>query len=173
MPFAATGPSLYTSLAPSALYRRREDVRTSSDYFELEKTNFRELKKSEEGSSLLRFEAVFSVLEQELKKAAQCCDDWDSYGASAPSAQSVKAAEAFLDSAREQFLEPTTVVASAEGGIATYFMSGARTAYMEYRNTGEFILGMYGADQPVVQEGISDGSERLRSLFQIRDYLAS
>lgn len=173
MPFAPTGPSFYTSLAPSALYRRREDVRTSSDYFELEKTNFRKFKESEEGSSLLRFEAVFSVLEQELKKAAQYRDDWDSYGAPAPSTQSVEAAEAFLDAAREQFLEPTTVVASAEGGIATYFMSGVRTGYMEYRNTGEFILGMYGTGEPIVQEGIADGSERLQSLFQIREYLAS
>jgi lysylphosphatidylglycerol synthetase-like protein (DUF2156 family) len=48
---------------------------------------------------------------------------------------------------------PSSVVASAEGGIATYFFKNDKSAYIEYRNSGGAVVVMYDRDSdPIVNE---------------------
>lgn len=96
-------------------------------------------------SQSLRRQSVFGVLLGELERAASYPDNWDGYGAEGPSKLAVDRGYAFLEECRTtSTLVPTTIVASAEGGIAAYFIADERVAYVEFANCGEVVLAMYG-----------------------------
>ena len=89
---------------------------------------------------------AFDALQAQLFKSAAYGANWDSYGAEAPSPNSVAAVQIFLGEAQALEILPTAIVASAEGGLAAYFIAGGRTSYIEFYNDGETIVAHYGAD---------------------------
>src|SRR5664279_4753094 len=71
-------------------------------YSERELQQFLELKQREVSSRTLQLEAVFSVLYLELEAVSAYRDNWDSYGAPAPTPETVRLARKLLAQAREQ-----------------------------------------------------------------------
>ncbi|MGH9620060.1 MAG: hypothetical protein ACRD45_10200 [Bryobacteraceae bacterium] len=132
---------------------------------------FETLKESEISSRSLQLTAVFAVLDSQLSKVAKYSDNWDSYGAPAPAVSALDLTRHLLQAARLNLVEPTTVVASAEGGVATYFIRGRKICYIEYQNSGEGVLGMYGDQVPTaIVEIATDHQSTTEALKQIREY---
>lgn len=173
MPLTATATVPPTRLTPPAIYRTSSDVRSGSSlYFNRELEEFAKFKESETSSRTLQLEALFSLLFAELEHAAAHPDDWDSYGAPAPNYETVSLTRDLLAQARKQVLEPITVVASAEGGIATYFMRGGGTCYIEHQNSGDSVLVMYSDDGPSTVVDLDElNRDNERALKMIREYL--
>ena len=68
---------------------------------------------------------------------------------------------------------PSRVIPSAEGGVAVYFSSGNRTAYVEYRNSREVILAMFDDhSDPIIIELTESDADESRALSLIRAYIA-
>jgi hypothetical protein len=156
--------------APLFYYRRSYRQRTSSE--EVRDHVKREIQESLNKSCALRVEPVFYSRLEELRLAASVSDDWDSYGAPAPTRDSVDRTRRLLEHMKNRQFLPTTIVPSAEGGIAAYFISGTRTAYVEYRNSGETVIAMYDAvGEPAIKELRPDEND-LDSLEAVRSYLA-
>lgn len=103
----------------------------------------RQVSESTSQSAFLRSSAAFAHLRTVLEEAITIQPDWNGYQAPSPDTEAVRAASAFLDALEDNNLVPTTIVPSAEGGIAIYFNDGGRTAYVEYGNEGDVVLGMY------------------------------
>jgi hypothetical protein len=159
--------------APSAYYRKAADISTGSSR-KLEDQRFLELKQSEIGSGYLIMQAGFSALEQQLLKVASYHAGWDSYDAEAPSPATVHNTQLLLKRMRQSGFVPSSVVASAEGGIAIYFFRGDKTAYIEYRNSGEALAAMYDRETlPVVMELDATEASALEALTRIREYLTT
>ena len=81
-----------------------------------------------------------------LDRTSKMEPNWDSYGAEAPSADSIKASKAILAKLSKELVLPSAIVASAGGGISIYFIVGSRTAYVETYNDGSQALVMYDKD---------------------------
>ena len=72
-------------------------------------------------------------------------------------------------------MRPTTVAASVEGGIGTYFIRGPKTCYIKFRNNGQCVLGMYSNNgQPVTIKEFQDSHDNclqaLKSISLYFDY---
>jgi hypothetical protein len=159
--------------APSAYYRRAADNSTRPSE-KLEEQRFLALKQSEIGSGYLTMLAEFSALEQQLLKVASYHAGWDSYDAEAPSSATVRSTKWLLKRMRQLGFVPSSVVASAEGGIAIYFFRSEKTAYVEYRNSGEALAAMYDRETlPVVIELDATEASSLEAITRIREYLAT
>jgi len=159
--------------APSAYYRRAAEISTGSSG-KLEEQRFLELKQSEIGSGYLIMQAEFSALEQQLLKVASYHAGWDSYDAEAPSSATVHNTKWLLKRMRQSGFVPSSVVASAEGGIAIYFFKAKKTAYVEYRNSGEALAAMYDRETlPLVMELDATEASALEAITRIRAYLAT
>jgi len=94
-------------------------------------------------STSLRIKYGLMDAESELSRLSVLRSNWDSYGADAPSAQAIDAARIILNELAATLIRPSTVVASASGGVSIYFMHGNRTAYIENYNDGSQALVMY------------------------------
>jgi len=81
--------------------------------------------------------------ELELDHLRTLPDDWDGYGAETPSEEAISLARMVLDAIHEteSAIEPTRVVASAEGGVVVCFARGDRYADIECFNSGEMAFG--------------------------------
>jgi hypothetical protein len=159
--------------APSAYYWRATDIGTGSSG-RLEDQRFLELKQSEIGSGYLTMQAEFSALEQQLLKVASYHAGWDSYDAEAPSSATVHNTKWLLKRMRQSEFVPSSVVASAEGGIAIYFFRAEKTAYVEYRNSGGALAAMYDRETlPLVMELDATEASALEAITRIREYLAT
>ena len=114
-----------------------------------------------------------SELESKLEPLYSLEDNWDSYGAPAPSQRVLAFARGILDWLTHPLYRPSGIVASAEGGIAFCFVKGAKYSHIEILNSGESSLVMYeGAGEPEIQELRQSFSEISRALESIREYLA-
>jgi hypothetical protein len=94
-------------------------------------------------SASLRIKYGLMDAEGELSRLSVLKNNWDSYGADAPSAQAIDAARIMLHELAAALIRPSTVVGSAGGGVSIYFMHGNRTAYIENYNDGSQALVMY------------------------------
>jgi hypothetical protein len=104
---------------------------------------------------------------------ALLADNWDSYGAERPSDATRENTLDLLRRLKRRGFAPSAVIASAEGGIATYFFNASKTAYVEFRNSGEIIAAMYDADSdPIVREFV-DKSSSWVVINEIGGYLNS
>lgn|ERR1017187_1020666 len=161
------------SCAPSAFYRTRGDIVTGSSG-KLEVDRFLELRRSETGSGYLTTEAEFSAIEQQLHRVASYNCGWDSYDAEAPDPATVEMTKRLLKHMRQSGFVPSSIVASVEGGIATYIFKGGKTAYIEYRNSGETVAAMYDREShPIVMELDTSEGSALEALNRIREYLTT
>ena len=107
-----------------------------------------------------------------LSRFALLEDDWDSYGAEAPSRVSVDTARRFLRVLADLDFEPTSVDASAEGGVCLSFQHGDRYGDVECFNSGEFLaVTSGGGDETDVWE-IKGANKDLRAtLSKIRTFV--
>ena len=159
---------------PSAFYRSASDIIAMSDAWKVITAGWiAALQESEYRSEFLAIEAEQLILEQKLAIVRSYPDDWDTYGAPGPALNTGTATERLLKRAFAVKVIPDSIVASAEGGIATYFFKGDKSAYVEYRNSGEAVAVMYGqTDDPIVRE-IDDGEAATEEVVQtISEYLA-
>lgn len=107
-----------------------------------------------------------------LSRFASLQDDWDSYGAEAPSQVSLDAARSVLRVLAEVDFETTSVDASAEGGVCLSFQHGDRYGDVECFNSGEVLaVTSDGGDATEAWE-LKDLEQGLRStLNKIRAFV--
>lgn len=91
-----------------------------------------------------RSKSASTRFSEALGRIRQLSDDWDTYGAPAPSQLAQTLAESAIDVSFEIGLTPTAVVPSVEGGVALCFRSGDRYAHIEFFNDEE-VLGLTAA----------------------------
>jgi hypothetical protein len=98
--------------------------------------------------------------------------NWDSYGAPAPNNRAASNAIRVLNLLQSLNLEPTGILASAEGGIGICFIRGERYADIECSNEGE-VLGVHyaGAQMPALLETDGTDVSILAALGRIRDHI--
>ena len=100
--------------------------------------------------------------------------NWDSYGAEPPNVQSSESAGRILSLLQQQLMSPTSLVASAEGGVGIIFSDAEKYADIECLNSGEILMAMYiGREPPVVREIGSTDAELNAAIEIIRVDLAS
>jgi len=118
---------------------------------------------------------AFDALQAQLFKSSAYGPNWDSYGAEAPSPNSVAAAQVLLGEAQALETLPSTIIASAEGGgLAAYFIARGRTSYIEFYNDGDTIVAHYGADCPSAVPPIERDPQSLTGALEvIRAFLAA
>ena len=125
-------------------------------------------------SKFLQIARVYQELRSSLDACATLVDNWDSYGAAKPARHSIEAADRFLQKLFAELFMPSRVVPSAEGGIAVYFNSDNRTAYLEYRNSREVILAMFDDhSDPIIVELTENDADESRAVSLIRSYITS
>ena len=169
-----TGVNARWRCAPSAFYRSADDILALSPFWRLSTDDWiNKLKESEQRSEFLEAVMQRAALEQQLKDAASHTENWDTYGAPAPTASTQAATDRLIAKAFSQRTIPDSIVVSAEGGIATYFFNGTRTAFVEYRNSGEAVAVMYDADNdPMVIELDEGEGAADAALTAIGEYFA-
>jgi hypothetical protein len=109
------------------------------------------------------------------KKLAQFTslrDDWDSYGAEAPNPWSVDSTRSVLRILSEADFEPTSIDASAEGGVCLSFQHGDRYGDVECLNSGEILaVTSAGGDATEVWEIKDIDRELPTTLNKIRTFV--
>jgi hypothetical protein len=123
-------------------------------------------------SRFLQLEEMYQELRSSLDACAALRDNWDSYGAARPSRHSIEATDRFLKRLFAELFMPNRVIPSAEGGMAVYFSSGNKTAYVEHRNSQEVILAMFDDhSDPIIIELTESDADESRALSLIRTYI--
>jgi hypothetical protein len=126
-------------------------------------------------SSFWRKEERFAVLVEQLGSMHLLAEDWDSYGAPAPSRQSIGSAKLAVEKFRLSQLLPSIVTPSAEGGVSIYFSRGSQKAFIEFLNEGDVMVARYGKDDEpnvkVLRNGLQDLNDQ--AIQEIRDHLGA
>jgi hypothetical protein len=109
---------------------------------------------------------------KQLSRLALLKDDWDGYGAEAPSQWSVDSTRSVLRILSDLDFEPTSIDASAEGGVCISFQYANRYGDVECLNSGEILaVTSAGGDATEVCE-IRDTDLGLRTtLDKIRRFV--
>lgn len=89
-----------------------------------------------------------------------------------PTAQSIRWASVVLQALQEESVQPTRVVASAEGGVAVCFVKGNRYSDIECLNSGA-ILGVTSNrhDRPIVWEIEQNSRGLAQACSRIREFI--
>jgi hypothetical protein len=160
-----------------ALYAKRETrpyLREQSSSWKRSAFFKQLIAEAQSTSQYLQVEKCYQDLCESLDASANLADNWNSYDAEKPSPSAIKAAARFLRRLRTEFFMPNRVIPSAEGGVAVYFTRGDKTAYLEYRNSGESILAMYdNLSDPIVVELTESDADESRAITNIRDYITA
>ena len=123
-------------------------------------------------SRFLQIEKTYQEMRSSLDACAALQDNWDSYDAAKPARHSIEATDRFLGRLFAELFMPNRVIPSAEGGMAVYFHSDKKTAYLEYRNSGEVILAMFDDhSDPIIVELTECDADESRALSLIRTYI--
>jgi hypothetical protein len=126
-------------------------------------------------SSFWSKEERFAVFVEQLGSMHLLMEDWDSYGAPAPSRQSIGSAKLAVERLRFSQLLPSIVTPSAEGGVSIYFSRGSQKAFIEFLNEGDVLLARYGKDDEpnvkVLRNGLQDLNDQ--AIQEIRDHLGA
>jgi len=167
MPAIAQGPG-------KRVIRAKELIEPTSSSRKI-LTFFRELiVEARSTSRFLQMEKQYQQLNSSLETHTNLTDNWDSYGAEKPSTSSLNAAAGFLRKLRNESFMPDRIIPSAEGGVAIYFNRDTKTAYVEYRNSGDVILAMYDdRSDPLILELTNTDADEHRALHLIRHYIRS
>jgi hypothetical protein len=119
-------------------------------------------------------ELRLDVLNAKLERVALLEADWDSYGAAVPSKLAISRAEQGLRLSRLLRQLPTTIVPSAEGGLALCWDSHAKHGYIEYANDATVLLALYDRNSEAAVEEISPSLDSVTSAInKIRQYLGA
>jgi hypothetical protein len=113
-----------------------------------------------------------AVLSEKIDNAAMLPVGWDSYCALPPNHEAIALARRALATARNVFALPSTITASADGGIALCWDSAERRAYIEFDNDGSAVIAMYDrTSEPYVSE--FDPSTHLSDAVSLAHYYIS
>src|ERR1022692_1280134 len=120
-------------------------------------------------------EASFILLNDRLIELSNLAENWDSYGAPGPAAETIADARQAIEKLRFSALLPELVAPSAEGGISIYFSRGSQKAFIEFLNEGDVLLARYGKDDEpnvrVLRNGLQDLDDQV--LQEIRGHLGA
>lgn len=170
-------PVIETRNSRRPLYAKRETrpyLREQSSLWKWSAFFKQLIAEAQSTSQYLQVEKCYQDLCESLDLCANLANDWNSYDAEKPSPDTVKAVARFLRRLRAEFFMPNRVIPSAEGGVAVYFTRGSKTAYLEYRNSGEVILAMYdNHSDPLVVELTESDADESRAITEIRDYITA
>ena len=109
---------------------------------------------------------------KKLSRLASLEDDWDSYGAEAPSRESIDTARAILRAVDDADFEPASVDPSAEGGVCLSFQQGDRYGDVECFNSGEIMaVTSIGGNDTNVWEIEGRGIQLRLALNKIRTFV--
>ena len=123
-------------------------------------------------SSSYQEQVNYNKLHDRLVGMVSMKHDWDSYGAEAPSNNTIGQAKKVLVSLYSKAILPSTIAPSAEGGVTLFFRMGDKCAYIEYGNDGEHILAKYSShSDPEVTE-LTDISDPTQAIETIKTYLS-
>lgn len=107
-----------------------------------------------------------------LSRFAFLEDDWDSYGAQAPSRASLDTARNILHFLDKADFEPSSVDPSAEGGVCLSFQCGDRYGDIECFNSGEILaVTSSGCDDTNVWEVTGLDQHLETALGKIRTFV--
>ncbi len=97
---------------------------------------------------------------------------WDSYGAEAPSGDCLQAAARFLKAIEGSQIPLAKLNPSVVGGVGFTFRSGMRSAYVEFRNTGNAHAAFIdGVCEPAVIRVVQDRAGFAAILTKVENYL--
>jgi hypothetical protein len=114
----------------------------------------------------------FSSLDEKLSQIGDLPDHWDGYDSPRPDENAVTLARQAIRAAEIARLLPTTVVASAEGGVAICWDKGDKHAYIEFGNDLTAVSAMYsGHGEPIVAEFEPTASEIERAFGEVRRFM--
>jgi hypothetical protein len=113
-----------------------------------EKIFLSQLQLASKRSRYIQLEQTFTALRDQLSKLRGLQAGWDSYGAPAPNEVALAAAESALDTLRTLIVQPTSILPSADGGIGVCFTHNDQYAHIEFENSGDTWILIYGADTP-------------------------
>lgn len=99
-------------------------------------------------SHFVQLEQAFTELRDQLSRLRLLPTGWDSYGAPSPNETSLNAAETALSTLRRMNVQPTGIMPSSDGGVGIFFVRGDRYAHVEFENSGDTWVLMYGSDEP-------------------------
>jgi hypothetical protein len=120
-------------------------ARTNSGLRQLE----RERAKSISRSEFLRREEAIGEMVAEICSFLKLTDNWDSYGAEAPSEAAIRSACRFVGTLGASPIFPSRAMPSSEGGVGLRFKRNQHRALLEFFNTDEIGLILYQADGSV------------------------
>lgn len=125
--------------------------------------------RSSEGSNFFRAKLGMIESEARLKQLSKLREDWDSYGAEAPTDVSVNNASRVLKTLSEFSAVPDGILPSAEGGIAICFVRDDSYADIECLNSGEILAVKYRGNEPPrvweVGESVADTVQTILGHF--------
>jgi hypothetical protein len=116
---------------------------------------------------------TFDKAEKKLEDMTKIGPNWDSYDAEPPNQEARANAAEVLILLQEQALAPSTIVPSAEGGVAICFVRTGTYADIECLNTGEILAVTYaGNNEPDVWD-VDQNSEAVRhAIDRIKSHFA-
>lgn len=113
-----------------------------------------------------------SKFQNQLNSLRKIQNNWNGYGSSAPNSIAIRNSQTFLDTLHILNFSPSSIVPSAEDGIAISFAKGKRRAIVECYNDGNIVAAKYEIDsEPLVWNvGISEEDIK-ESINQIYDFI--
>ena len=117
---------------------------------------YREVSSSHQ-SRYIELEQAFAALRDQLKKLRLLRANWDTYGAPAPNDVALAAADAALRMFRVMDVLPTRVLPSADGGIGILFTEREQYAHIEFENSGDTWVLIYGSNNPPITWQLPSG----------------
>ena len=90
-----------------------------------------------------------------LEQLGELSDNWDSYGAEAPSGHALDVAKSFVEGFASSGLFPDRVVPSVEGGVGLVFLKDSSYVDVEIFNDGEVLLGESHLDKDSYVQEVS------------------
>jgi hypothetical protein len=125
-----------------------------------------------ESGNVYRIPAWISLFQIQLKSMRDLKNDWNGYGSLAPNSIAIRNSQTVLDILHVLSFSPSSIVPSAEDGIAISFCKGKKRAIIECYNDGNIAAAMYEIDsEPLVWNvGISEEDIK-ESVNRIYDFI--
>jgi hypothetical protein len=161
---------------PATIGKYREDMGNDSSPQSIAKEIgfFRRLiQQNIQSSAYLTLDKQYNRLRVNAGSLKSLLRNWDSYDSSPPATETIELTLRFLAKIYQESFLPSSIVPSAEGGAALYFSREGKSAYLEYRNSGELIFAMYDQEaEPIIIELEPTDADESRAIRLLRTYLS-
>ncbi len=149
-------------------------VRSSSSQVWPIRSFWKDINKTQEKTQFYTREKEFWKFGKAIEDTKLLKNGWDSYEAPAPTDIAISATRQLLNALKRISFLPTTIVPSAEGGIAVYFMKGDKIVFIENFNTGDSILAMYDSNsEPQILDLVLEQLNQEQAIEKVRNYLVA